>query len=76
MQPDTFQPMVALGKELRVQFAFYYSAEEYAETLRAQADGKIDVASMVTGRVGIDGIPGAFGELADPERHAKILIRA
>jgi threonine dehydrogenase-like Zn-dependent dehydrogenase len=75
MQPDTFRPMVALGKELRVKFAFYYSAAEYGETLRALADGKIDVTSMVTGRVGIDGIPGAFGELADPERHAKILIR-
>ena len=43
---------------------------------RRIADGKIDVASMVTGRVGLDGVPGAFGELADPERHAKILIRA
>ena len=74
MERDAFRPFLALGKELSLRFAFYYSPEEYAETLHAIADGRIDVAPLVTGRVGIDGVAGAFRELATPERHAKILV--
>ena len=74
MERDAFRPFLALGKELSLRFAFYYSPEEYAETLAALADGTIDVAPLVTGRVGIDGVAGAFRELATPERHAKILV--
>ena len=74
MERDSFQPFLALGKELSLRFAFYYTPVEYAETLMAIAEGRIDVAPLVTGRVGLDGVPGAFAELANPERHAKILI--
>jgi len=74
MERDSFRPMLALGKELSLRFAFYYTGPEYAETLGAIADGRIDVAPLVTGRVGLDGVPGAFTELAHPDRHAKILI--
>jgi hypothetical protein len=29
---------------------------------------------LITGHVGIDGVPQAFADLASPERHAKILV--
>ena len=29
---------------------------------------------MITGHVDIDGVPGAFTDLGDPEAHAKILV--
>ncbi len=74
MERDAFRPFLALGKELSLRFAFYYTPEEYAETLAALGDGRIDVAPLVTGKVGIDGVAGAFRELATPERHAKILV--
>jgi threonine dehydrogenase-like Zn-dependent dehydrogenase len=74
MERDAFRPLIALGKELSLRFSFYYSPEEYAATLAALADGRIDAAPLVTGRVGLDGVPDAFRELATPERHAKILI--
>ena len=32
------------------------------------------VASLVTGRVGIDGVAQAFADLANPEAHTKILV--
>lgn len=38
------------------------------------AEGQIDGAPLITGKVGVEGVPGAFRELADPERHAKILV--
>lgn len=41
---------------------------------QAIAEGKIDVAPMITGNVGIDGVPAAFDTLATPDTHAKILV--
>ena len=29
---------------------------------------------MITGRVGLDGVPGAFDALANPDEHCKILV--
>jgi threonine dehydrogenase-like Zn-dependent dehydrogenase len=75
MERDAFRPLVALVKEISLRFAFYYTPEEYAETLAALGEGRIDVAPLVTGRVELDGVAGAFGELASPARHAKILVR-
>jgi len=74
MQPDTVRPMVAIGKELNLQFVLGYDPMEFAETLRRIAEGEVDVAPLITGSVGIDGIAGAFQALADPEAHAKILV--
>ena len=48
--------------------------DEFAESLRALAEGEIDVAPMITGEVGLDGVGAAFDDLADPERHCKILV--
>lgn len=74
MQPDTIRPMRAVTKELNLQFAFGYDPLEFKETLDRIADGRIDVAPLITGSVPIAGVPQAFADLADPERHAKILV--
>lgn len=71
---DSFNPMIAIAKELNVQFVLYYAPEEFAEALRAIADGKLDWQPLVTGTVGLDGIADAFVALNDPETHAKIMI--
>jgi threonine dehydrogenase-like Zn-dependent dehydrogenase len=51
-----------------------YTIEEFARTLRHISEGRFDVAPFITGRVGLDGVAQAFTDLADPERHAKILV--
>ncbi len=71
---DSFSPMVAIAKELNLQFVLYYAPEEFAEALEAVAAGKLDWKPLVTGTVGLDGIAGAFAALEDPEVHAKIMI--
>jgi hypothetical protein len=38
------------------------------------ADGKVNVAPLITGTVGLPGVEAAFDALGDPEAHAKILI--
>jgi threonine dehydrogenase-like Zn-dependent dehydrogenase len=74
LQMDHARPLIAINKELSVQYVLGYSVEEFAETLRLIADGAYDVAPLITGRVPLDGVAAAFDELADPERHAKILV--
>ena len=74
MELDQIRPMYGINKELSVQFVLGYTPEEFAGTLRAIADGTIEVEPLVTGRVGIDGVADAFRTLRDPEAHAKILV--
>jgi threonine dehydrogenase-like Zn-dependent dehydrogenase len=74
MQPDTVHPFFAIAKEISVQFVLAYHPEEFADSLRAIAEGHIDVTSMITGDVGLKDVGAAFDDLADPERHCKILV--
>jgi threonine dehydrogenase-like Zn-dependent dehydrogenase len=74
MQPDTVHPFFAIAKEINVQFVLAYNPEEFAGSLRALAEGEIDATPMITGEVGLDGVGAAFDDLADPERHCKILV--
>jgi 2-desacetyl-2-hydroxyethyl bacteriochlorophyllide A dehydrogenase len=74
MQADTFRPMVAVAKELSLQFVLAYDPLEFADSLRLLAEGEVDLAAIVTGTVGIEGVPDAFRSLADPDAHAKVLV--
>ena len=74
MQPDTVHPFFASAKQISLHFVFGYDPSEFAESLRAIAEGDIDVAPLVTGEVGLDGVADAFADLGDPERHCKIVV--
>ncbi|MGH9301328.1 MAG: zinc-binding dehydrogenase [Acidimicrobiales bacterium] len=74
MQPDSFQPFFGTAKELSLQFVLAYDPMEFARALRVIAEGAIDVDPLITGSVGIEGVPGAFEDLANPEAHAKIVV--
>jgi len=74
MEEDAFQPMIAVSKELQLQFVTYYSPEEFAEALHALAENRINWRPWVTGKVNLYGVANAFEELKNPELHAKILI--
>jgi threonine dehydrogenase-like Zn-dependent dehydrogenase len=74
MQEDRIHPMLGLGRELNLQFALGYDPGEFAAALSSIADGKVDLQPWLTAAVGIDGIPQAFADLADPEEHAKIMV--
>ncbi|AIY19214.1 zinc-binding dehydrogenase [Pimelobacter simplex] len=74
MGEDSFRPSMAINKEIDLRFAFAYDPSEFHQTLQWIGSGKVDVAPLVTGVVGLDGVAGAFADLGDPERHAKILV--
>jgi 2-desacetyl-2-hydroxyethyl bacteriochlorophyllide A dehydrogenase len=74
MQPDSVHPFFAIAKEVNIQFVLAYDPAEFAECLRAIAEGEIDVAPLITGTVDLDGVGAAFDELANPGAHCKILV--
>ncbi len=74
MQQDHIHPMLGIGKELSLQFVLGYTPDEFGYALRAIAEGAVDLSPWLTGRVGIDDVPQAFRDLANPEAHAKILV--
>ena len=74
MEPDTVTPFFGSVKEISLQFVFAYDPVEFAESLRAIAEGEIDVAPLITGEVGLDQVGAAFDDLAAPDEHCKILV--
>jgi threonine dehydrogenase-like Zn-dependent dehydrogenase len=74
MEQDTFRPLLPQAKQLTIVFSFGYDPFEFGDTLRAIAEGEIDVTPMITGTCGVDGVPDAFEALGRPEEHVKILV--
>jgi threonine dehydrogenase-like Zn-dependent dehydrogenase len=74
MQMDRLEPALAVLKEVDLRFVANHTPLEYRDALHAIADGKVACAPMITGEVGLAGVDAAFSALADPEKHAKILI--
>ena len=74
MEADTIYPMLGISKELNLQFVLGYTPDEFAATLTHIAEGRVPVAPLITGKVGVEGVAGAFEALASPELHAKILV--
>jgi 2-desacetyl-2-hydroxyethyl bacteriochlorophyllide A dehydrogenase len=75
MQPDRIEPTLGISKQLTLRFVLGWTAQEFRECLEGIATGRVDVAPLVTGRVGLDDTAAAFDELAHPDQHAKILVR-
>ena len=66
--------MIGIGRELSIQFVLGYEPHEFAASLTAIADARVDLQPWLTGSVGVDGVPQAFDDLARPDAHAKILV--
>ncbi len=74
METDKIEPLFAIFKELNLQFVLGYTPEEFARSLHLLADGKVDANALITGKVGLEGVKGAFEELGNPDKHTKILV--
>ena len=74
MEQDRINPFFGIAKELNIQFALAYDPMEFTGTLRSIAEGELDVGPMITGRVDLDGVAGAFDALGNPDEHCKILV--
>ena len=74
LQMDHARPLIAINKELNVQYVLGYSADEFAQSLQLISDGAFDVGGLITAEVGLAGVSDAFAALRSPEQHAKILV--
>jgi threonine dehydrogenase-like Zn-dependent dehydrogenase len=74
MELDSFYPTFAIMKEVDLSFCIAYTVEEFAEAFGHIVSGRLQVGSLITSHVGLEGVPDAFTRLADPERDAKIVV--
>ena len=74
MERDTITPFFGISRELSISFVLGYDPTEFNGTLRSIAEGELDVSPLITGEVDLAGVPGAFADLANPDRHCKILV--
>ena len=75
MQTDRIWPAVGINKEATVSFVLGWTPDEFRASLAGIAEGRVDVAPLVTADVELDGVAAAFDELANPERQVKVLVR-
>ena len=74
MEADRIEPALAINKEIELRFVLGYTPLEYRDALHLLAEGKVAAKHLITGQVGLSGVANAFDALANPEKHAKILI--
>jgi threonine dehydrogenase-like Zn-dependent dehydrogenase len=74
-EPDTFVPIVALAKQVRLQFSFVYGSGDYKTVMSALATDPDGPRLMVTDRVTLDGLPDIFESLRGRSPACKVLVK-
>lgn len=74
MEQDSIRPLLAITRELNLQFVLAYTPDEFARTLRHIAEGELSVEPLITAAVDIAEVPAAFTALANPEHQCKVLV--
>jgi (R,R)-butanediol dehydrogenase/meso-butanediol dehydrogenase/diacetyl reductase len=73
-KPDPYVPLMAVMKELTMDFVVYYTRREFFAVSDALAHDAIDAGAFVTKRVGLEGADDAFTELIEAKDQRKILV--
>ncbi|HEV2362985.1 MAG TPA: zinc-binding dehydrogenase [Caulobacteraceae bacterium] len=74
MQTDAIEPLAFVSREIELRFVLGYSAEEFADSLRALAEGTTGYNGVVTKVVGLEETPAAFTRLQTDKSQIKILV--
>jgi len=73
-QPDTIMPLIGIMKEINLQFVLGYRPADFDYVIAMIASDRIDVASMITDIVDLDGLPPAFEALRKPAHQCKVML--
>ena len=73
MESETFEPLVATVKELSVKFVLGYRPEEFDQCLALIAEAKVDAETLITRKVPLSDLPGAFTSLLTDPKEGKII---
>ncbi|KAK6020250.1 hypothetical protein OSTOST_14099 [Ostertagia ostertagi] len=74
MEEDHIEPLMAINKQLSMEFVFAYTADEFALTLERLASGAIDAAAALSMEVALAQTPEAFRLAQQAGEHVKIII--
>jgi len=73
-KPDPFVPILAMVKELAMNFVIYYRRGDYSYVVDMLRQGRIDPAPLITDHVDLDAFPAAFEALKTPSTQCKVLV--
>ncbi|WP_422022566.1 zinc-binding dehydrogenase [Pyruvatibacter mobilis] len=74
-QQDQMMPMVAIMKEVGLQFVLGYEPRDWDTVLSFIASDRLRVDHLVTDRVGFDAFPDAFEALRTPSTQCKVMLK-
>ena len=74
LQMDHARPLIAINKELNVQYVLGYTVAEFRDTLQHIADGALNVEPVITHTVSLDDVAQAFTDLGAPNAHGKVIV--
>ena len=74
LQTDHIRPLVAINKELSLQFVLGYTRDEFATSLGHISDGKFDVSNLVSHQIPLEQVADTFTALRDPEQFGKVIV--
>ena len=71
---DSIRPLLGIARELCIQFALAYGPADFDAVIALLAAAQIDVASLITDVVDLDGLPAAFEALRTPTHQCKVIV--
>jgi len=74
MKLDHMLPILAIAKELQVNYVLAYRHQDFAFTIQMLAAGRIDPLPMLSGTVGFDAFPAAFEALKTSKQECKVML--
>lgn len=72
--PDTFVPVTALTKEVRLLFSMCYDKQDFQYTADVIADGDHRPRAMITNTISLDELPAKFESLRGASPDCKVMV--
>lgn len=73
-EPDSFVPVAALTKELRLLFSMCYDKQDFQYTADVMAGGDHRPRAMITGTINLDALPEKFETLRGASADCKVMV--
>lgn len=73
-EEERYDPLVALGKELSIQYCQCYTERDFSSVINAIASNRVKPQPMHTATVGFSELPQSFEALRTASPHCKVLI--
>ena len=74
LEQDHIRPLVAINKELSLQFVLGYTMREFRDSLFAIADGSFDVADLISHQISLQEVADTFEALKRPDDFGKVVV--